>query len=317
MKKRIALQLAIPLALLIGSCTKDFVVKNISNDAVTILAPANNLNTPNNAITFWWEELDGAEKYNLQIVKPSFAAVQQLIVDTNVTGTKFNYTLQPGTYQWRIKGVNNGGSSKYVVYNLTIDTTSNLSSQLVIPIGPIDNFLTGNKTIAFSWNTLASAINYQIQILNSSNTIIKDTTTINNNYTCTINTGGTYTWKLRANNNFSISQFNTALTFTIDVTAPGISVLNSPLNGAFVKDTTELKWTRSSADTRYDSLYVSIDSSFTSIISSGKIYNTKIKISTLSPTLPISTAYYWWKVKAIDSVGNKAGFSNQLKFKLY
>jgi predicted secreted protein len=317
MKNKISLLLTIPLAIFAWSCTKDFVVKNISNDVVTILAPANNINTPDNAITFWWEELDGAEKYNLQIVKPSFSATQKLIVDTNVSGTKFKYTLQPGTYQWRIKGVNNGGSSKYVVYNLTIDTTSNLSSQAVIPIAPVDNYLTGNKTITFSWNSLASATNYQIQVFNSSNTVIKDTTTVYNHFTSTFLSGGTYSWKVRAFNSFSISQYNTPLTFTIDITPPGVSVLTAPVNGSFIKDTVELKWTRSSADTRYDSIYVSIDSSFTSIISSNKTYNTKVKINALSPTLPISTSYYWWKVKAIDSVGNKAGFSNQLKFKLY
>ncbi|HWY11618.1 MAG TPA: hypothetical protein VN026_09850 [Bacteroidia bacterium] len=298
------------------ACSKDFIVKNIKKSTVVILAPTNNLTTPNNAITFWWEELDGAEKYNLQIVKPNFSAAQQLIMDTNVTGTKFNYTLSPGTYQWRIKGVNSGGSTQYTVYNLTIDTTSNLALQLIIPIAPVDNYLTGSKTIAFSWNSLAAANNYEIQILNSSSTIIKDTTTINTNYTSSFSTGGTYTWKVRALNGFSISQYNAPLTFTIDVTPPSASVLNSPVNGSSVKDTTYLKWTRSSSDTRYDSLYVSIDSAFASVISTARVYATKIKISSLSPVIPVSASYYWWRVKSIDSVGNKSGFSNQLKFKL-
>lgn len=306
----------ISIGIYLFACTKDFVVKDIKNDTVVVLSPVNNFSTPNNAITFWWEELDGAEKYKLQIVKPSFNSIQQLIVDTNITGDKFSYSLLPGTYQWRIKGVNNGGSSQFTTFNLTIDTTSNLTNQLVIPISPVNNYLTGSKSLSFSWNTLASAANYQVQILNSTNTVIKDTTTSNTGFVTSLTSGGTYSWKVRALNAFSISQYNSPLSFTIDITAPTVSIINYPNHASIIKDTTELKWTRSSSDTKYDSIYISIDSSFTSIISTAKSYSPKIKINTLSPSLPVSSSYYWWRVKSVDSVGNRSGFSNQLKFKL-
>lgn len=304
------------LCLLIISCTKDFVVKDIKNKLVTILAPANNLVTSNNAITFWWEELDGAEKYNLQIVKPNFSAVQQLIVDTNLTGTKFNLSLNPGNYQWRIKAKNAGGSTEYVTYNLTIDTTSNLTNQLVVPINPVANFITGSTSVSFSWNSISSASQYQIQILNSSSAVLKDTTTTNISYNWSYTGGGYFSWKVRALNAYSISQYFTPLTFTIDITAPAVSVLTSPAHGSFVKDTTYLKWTRNSAETKYDSVYVGIDSTFSSIISKAKVYANKLRINTLSPNLPVSPSYYWWKVKSVDTVGNTSGYSNQLKFRL-
>ncbi len=298
------------------TCTKDFVVKDIKNYSVAVIAPTNNLSTPNNSVTFWWEELDGAEKYKLQIVKPDFSSVQQLILDTNIIGDKFNFVLQPGKYQWRIKAVNNGGSTQYSIFNLIIDTTSNLTSQLVIPIAPLSNHLSGTKTISFSWNTINSATNYQVQVLNSSSTIIKDTTTTNTSFVSSFSAGGFYTWKIRAFNAYSISQYNTPTSFTIDVTAPTVSIINSPTHGSTVKDTTNLKWTRSSSDTRYDSVYVSIDSLFTSVISSSKTYATKIKINALNQSLPLSSTYYWWRVRSVDSVGNRSGLSNQLKFKL-
>jgi predicted secreted protein len=304
------------LTALVWSCTKDFVVKDIKDASVTILAPSNNMTTANNAITFWWEELDGAEKYNVQIVKPNFSAIQELIVDTNVTGDKFKYTLTPGTYQWRIKAKNAGGSTQYSTFNLVIDTTSNLSGQLVIPIAPVNNYLTGSKTVAFSWSSLAAADNYEIQVLNSSSTVVDYTTTTNTTYTFTLSTGGVYTWKVRALNAFSISQYNTPLTFTVDLTAPTVSVLYSPTHASQVKDTVSLKWTRSGTDTWYDSVYVSIDSAFASVVSSSKVYASKIKINALNQTIPVSATYYWWRVKSVDSVGNRSGYSNQLKFKL-
>jgi predicted secreted protein len=298
------------------SCTKDFVVKDIKNASVTIIAPVNNLTTPNNAIIFWWEEVDGAEKYNIQIVKPNFNSIQQLLVDTNVTGDKFHYTLTPGTYQWRIRAKNAGGNTQFTTFNLVIDTTSNLATQVISPISPVNNHITGSTTVAFSWNSLAAATNYQIQVLNSSSTIVQDVTTANTTFTATLSGGGVYTWKVRAMNAFSLSQYNAPLTFTVDVTAPTVSILSSPGHGAQVKDTVSLKWTRSSADARYDILYISTDSSFTSVVSTTTVYPTSIKINAISPALPVTSSYYWWRLRSVDSVGNNSGYSSQLKFRL-
>ncbi len=314
MKARVFI--GIILITLIWSCTKDFVVKDIKDKAVTVIAPADNLTTANNAVIFWWEELDGAEKYNIQIVKPNFSSIQQLLVDTNVTGDKFHYTLTPGTYQWRIRAKNNGGNSLYTTYSLIIDTTTNLTGQLVVPTAPVNAYLTGNKIVSFAWNSISSADNYQIQILNSTSTIIKDSTTASTTFTATFTGGGAYTWKVRALNAFSISQYNAPRSFTVDITAPTVSVLSSPTHASSVKDTVSLKWTRSSSDTRYDSLYVSIDSAFTSVINTSRVYATSIKINALSPAIPVSASYYWWRVRSVDSVGNRSGYSNQLKFKL-
>lgn len=320
----IKLSAALLLLFLIVSCTKDFVVKDIKKSQVSVIAPANNLKTSQNAITFWWDALDGADSYNLQLVTPSFASVQQLVADTNVTGTKFTVTLQPGNYQWRIKGVNNGGSSQYTIYSLTIDTTSNLSSQLIIPINPVSNYLTGSKSISFSWNANPSATNYEVviqQISGTATVTLKDTTTANTGFTTSFATEGAYQWKIRAYNTSSISQYDTPTTFTIDLTAPGNPSLLSPSHGSIVKDTIYLKWTRASSTstvtgTRYDSVYVYNDSTLSSLATSAQVYDTKYKIANFSPSLsPVST-YYWWRVKSVDSVGNRSGFSNSFKFRL-
>jgi predicted phage tail protein len=180
----------------------------------------------------------------------------------------------------------------------------------------VNGYLTGNKIVSFSWSGLPAADNYQIQILNSSSAIIKDSTTANTTFTATFTNGGAYTWKVRALNAFSISQYNAPWSFIVDVTAPTVSILSSPSHASSVKDTVSLKWTRSSSDTQYDSLYVSIDSAFTSVINTSRVYATSIKINALSPAIPVSANYYWWRVRSVDSVGNRSGYSNQLKFKL-
>src|ERR1043166_1758762 len=118
------------------ACRKDFVVENIKDKLIIVNAPINNFVTTSNIVTFWWEKLDGAERYSIQIVKPSFTAITRLVLDTSVTSNKYSFTLEPGDYQWRIKAVNNGGSTEYQTFSLKVDTTSNLSSQLVYPLYP-------------------------------------------------------------------------------------------------------------------------------------------------------------------------------------
>ena len=94
MKKIMNFLTLIILVMMMG-CTKDFIVKDIKTVTLKINSPSDTLKTQSNLITFWWDEVDGAEKYNLQIVKPNFNSILQLIVDTNVTINKFNHTFAP------------------------------------------------------------------------------------------------------------------------------------------------------------------------------------------------------------------------------
>lgn len=316
MKKLI--YLLILSALYFISCTKDFVEKNIKNSNVSILAPANNFVTPNNTITFWWDALDGAEKYNLQIVKPNFAAIQELITDTNVTGTKFIKTLTPGSYQWRIRGMNAGGNTDYTVFNLTIDTTSNLANVTVFPLSPANGYLTAGSAITFSWDAVSNATGYQVNIETSGGSLIKNDNTTNTYYQYTLTpTAGqvnAYVWKVRALNAFSISQYNTPYTFTIDLAAPAQgSYPVKPLNNSTAKNTDTLKWTRPSTDTWSDSLFVSTDAAFTNV-TKFKVYQTYKPVSQLS--LNNNYIQYWWRLRSVDSVGNATGYSSVYTFTL-
>lgn len=312
------------LLLLVGACTKDFITKDIKNETINIIAPSDNLVTPNNTITFWWDEVDDAEKYNLQIVKPDFNAIQQLIVDTNVTGTKFIHTLTPGTYQWRIKATNNAGSTAYYTRTLIIDTTSNLANVTVASLLPSNNYLTGNKTIAFSWGALSAASYYELEVKDASNNIIMNPSNISTTtytYTFTNTVDVIYSWRVKAHNSFSFSSYNTARTFTIDITAPTPSSPTYPLYGTTVLASSDsLKWTRANTDTQSDSIIVSLDSNFTTYLTRAKVYGTKLKISNLNPQLtspsPGGNNYYWWRIISIDSVKNISTPSNKYKFKL-
>lgn len=313
------------LVAILYACKKDFVVENIKDKTIVVNAPANNVVTTTNQITFWWEPLSGAEKYNLQVVQPSFSSITKIVLDTTTTNTKFSITLQPGTYQWRLRGVNAGGNTAYQTFSLKVDTTSNLTSILVSNIAPVNNYLTGNKTVVFNWNTLNAATDYEIILLNSTNGIIKDTITAATSYTYTFpNTTTNYSWKVRAKNNFSISQYNTANTFSIDVTAPAVSSPTAPTaifpaSGAMIQNTVSLGWSRIGApDAKYDSVVVATDSAFTNVIGGTKTYSLSIPINALtnSSAITVSSNYYFWRIYSKDSVRNVSLPSAFRKFKV-
>lgn len=311
----------VPLFLFLA-CTKDIVVKDIKGKSLTINAPANDLLTTNNQVTFWWQELDGAEQYNLQIVKPNFASVTKIICDTNLYASKCTFVLQPGTYQWRIKAFNGAGSTPYQTYSLKVDTSSNLAGQLVSTIQPIQNYLSGSTRVIFGWNALNSATLYQVIALNTSGGTVKDTITSLTTYTYNFPaTSAAYTWKIRALNNNSVSQYNSPLSFTLDLSAPAASTPTTPIGSssapAVISPTNNLGWSRIGApDAKYDSVFVATDSLFVNTFSKTKTYQTSLKVNQLNNTPSPNSTYYWWRLCSVDSVGNRSVYSSQQKFKL-
>ena len=325
MKKIVNYTLVVFCVSILIACTKDFISKDIKNETISIIAPMDSLKTPNNAITFWWDELEGAEEYNLQIVKPNFNSVIQLVVDTTLSGNKFNWILTPGTYQWRIKGVNGGGSTVYTTRTLIIDTTSNLSLVTVNALAP-NNLLAGNSTVTFSWSSLPSTDYYDVNILNSSGALVHNESNILSTtftYTLPIASGNTisYKWQVRAHNSFSFSSYNTpAYTFTVDLAAPAIAAIIHPNYGASVsKSIDSLMWSRD-ASAVCDSVIISVDSNFltTPNYVLNRTYAKKIKLNTLSlAPNGAGNDYYFLRVISIDSVRNIASPNSKFKFKIY
>ncbi|MCE3229884.1 MAG: hypothetical protein K0S32_4435 [Bacteroidetes bacterium] len=326
--KKLILGSCIAIIAMMYSCRKDFIVEDIDNKTITVNAPANNLVTDINSITFWWELLEGAEKYNIQIVKPGFSAIAQLVADTNVATNKFTMTLQPGTYQWRIKAFNAGHSTGYQTFNLKIDSSNVLTNQTVVPISPLTGTITNNKTINFSWNALPAATNYSVEIsLNNAVINYSITSATNYAYTFTLGAAANYTvsWRAKAINATSVSQYNTPQTFIIDLLPPtSVSTPTYPMSNPIVKDTIELRWNRSSTDTQYDSLFVYSDAAFSNLVRTTSVSATSIKINAISPGNPLpagtgsaSPIPYWWRLKSVDNAGNStSGFSNSLNFQL-
>jgi hypothetical protein len=113
--------------------------------------------------TFWWEKTDGISKYNLQIVKGTFNIPTGLIVDTNITGNRFTYSLGPGLFEWRIKGVNSGSETAFSYSKILIDSAAYDESVVQLQ-GPLSNSILFGTNMTLSWVSLHNSKKYVVEI---------------------------------------------------------------------------------------------------------------------------------------------------------
>lgn len=289
------LQLAFVAGVILYSCTKDVIEPDLSKETITLLAPANGYETTILTHLFWWEEVKDAEKYNLQIVSTGFSAIQDLLLDTNLTNNKFTFTLPPGLFEWRVKAFNSSSESAYSVFSLVIDSTADLSGQTIVLLSPANNLLTRTMLQTFKWDTLYNAEEYRFQVINSSSQTIIDVILIKDSTTFALNEG-TYTWQVRAQNATSNSLYSSR-TITVDTTAPAVSVQTFPANNDTITGTDSLAWARASSAIG-DSLFIYPDSLVSSPLYKG--YSTDVDY-TFSGTI---NQDYFWRLRSVDAAGN-------------
>lgn len=292
------------LLLLLSGCA-DIVEVDISDQRVTVISPENNAISSSFNQLFKWDELKGADKYQLQIVQPDFGNIQQYILDTSVSTTDFNYTLLPGSYQWRIRGVNSISTSSYSTRKITIDSTLDISGQSVVLISPPDNFSTSNLANNFSWQTMPNANNYIFQVLSGGSVIYTQSqTTTTTSYTFAAD--GTYQWRVFAQNDFSSSAFSTN-NLSIDNAAPLAPVLLLPAANDSVSNPVAFSWSSDLSSTA-DSILIYADTNLVTLVDAQLVTS---QTHTFNGTVGED---YFWRVRSKDAAGNWGPYAVRRKF---
>ena len=298
----------------------DFFDEDLTDKTIELIGPADGLKTSNTSFIFWWNEVDGASKYNLQIVSPTFEQVEKLVLDTNLTGTQYEYQLYPGNFQWRVKGYNGSSETEYVVYTLTVDSTLDLTGQDLVLSSPSENYATNESSVDFSWQEKPNADYYTFKLVSgdwSTGSIeVIETPIYNLSWSQTLGelSEGEYSWGVRAENNISSSNYGFR-SLIIDTTSPDQPNLSSPSQGEEVEsgNIISFSWTRpnETGSNITDSLYVSTDSTF---VASHEIAIERTETS-YSKTFEVgSTQKYYWRVRSIDAAGNKSDYSVTRRF---
>lgn len=307
MKRSIIIQISVLFTTMLFSSCEDFIEKDISKKNINILAPTDGLHTNTLGVTFWWDELDGAEEYKLQVVLPSFSSAQQLILDTTITTNRFDFQLPfPGTFQWRVKGMNNGGQTNYTVHSLVIDSTLDLSTQTVALVSPADNKSSNVLLTSFQWSSLYNADSYRFILSdNLTSAVLADTTVTSPGLSYTLYEGS-FQWKVRAENSLSTSAY-TIKSFTIDQTSPVTPFNLTPQYGDTILTSSTLSWDHS-VDVANDSFLIYNDSLMTSILNSELISTSFFSFS------GTTNHFYYWRLKSYDTAGNESTWTALQKF---
>ena len=290
--------------LLLCNC-EDFFEKDLAGKEVVIVAPSDLLTTQYTTQNFWWEKLDGALTYNLQIATPSFDNLEKVLVDTNVSINKFTFSLYPGKFQWRIRPANGSSNGQYIVRSLEIDTTLDLRGQEVVLKSPQAEYASNKNSLKFTWDKLFSAADYRFEVRYqewSGSKVISPVLTQHDTITVGGLQEGTYYWGVQAQNNGSATAFSTRKVI-IDKTSPKIPSLSAPLDSATIPTwPVTLKWSRAtdSGSSITDSVVVATDKSFkTNSIKISERGDGLTKIINLK-----ENGKYYWKVISQDAAGN-------------
>lgn len=116
------------LAFLFYGCEEILLIPDISEVAVKLVGPSNNVEVIAGDLSFNWEYVEDAEAYRIQIATPNFKETQQVVLDTLlpvvidsiIPVTKINKELDEGVYQWRVKAINSGYETAYTTHDLTV-----------------------------------------------------------------------------------------------------------------------------------------------------------------------------------------------------
>lgn len=298
------------LLTLIYTCKLDFVAIDLTDQLPVLLAPQNGYQTSTLTHTFWWEELEGASGYEIQIVSPSFSNIQALVLDSNTTDNVYTFTLSPGSYEWRLRAYNGNSTTAYVAWALTIDNSPDISTQVMVLNSPVNNLATNQLAMNFYWQTIPNADDYRFELYTpdfNGTEVIPAEITINDSTSHLFTAEGDYAWRVRGQNDLSNTPYTT-YTFEIDTAAPNIPDLSLPLANDTVPGSSSIdfSWDRGAVtgSSITDSLLIYSDTTFTNLIKGYSTTNTS-----LNDSITAGAGDYFWGVRSFDAAGNKSDYS--------
>lgn len=321
MKKIIYLSLILALS----TACKDIVSTDISDSVPVMILPQVNDTVATNPVHFKWEEVNGATKYRIQIVSPSFASISTYAVDSIVSSTAIFLSLDSNQYEVMLTAMNEGYTSHAMSpIRFWVGIQPSTSSSVVTLLSPmVDTYFNEDFNNNFSWATVSNASGYEFSIRKGSS--YQSGTEINtmpgivtNQYDLTSSLDdGEYHWGVKA---YFSSGNETAVStrrFYIDTINPLVPTLVSPTSNVATGDVT-FTWTNATDpgvihSPVYAIIEVAEDANFTlGFVSTETVSNASSTIINLSGT---GTRY--WRIKSLDEAGNSSSYSNVAQFTLF
>ncbi len=204
-----------------------------------VLYPSNAASNIALSTSLYWNNIEGANQYQLQISTASDFST--LLVDTVVHFPFYNATELSlnTTYFWRTNGINSvgpGPASAAASFS-TKNTVIGLLPDTPVLGGPANNsYQPTNPTL--SWGLDPSATSYTVEYYDKSNLLINSATTTGNSHVIAevLDQDDAILWRVKAHNangNSNFSNFKTFITpFGLTLNSPANNAINVSLDGA-------------------------------------------------------------------------------------
>jgi hypothetical protein len=294
------------------------------------LTPTDGTVTSNPAFVNTWAQVEGAYGYeyrtsntvnggNLGTIIYSDSTTSQPGRYSTSGGvvTRLNSGTPEGNYYWQVRAIDSrGGFGPWsVVSKVSVDTTAPATPVLQ---SPSNNVSLNYNNFWFDWSDVSGAVSYEAQFSQSSSKDSNGSLNVgvwlgdashnqpSESRAWSSGAIGTWYWQVRAVDVAgNKSAWTTPWKVTLDLTAPAAVTLSSPANGAVVNGASVTQsWTASTSSDVDHYVYESYnDAGATSVRWTQTVYG-------LSKTATnVTTATYWWRVKAVDVAGNESAWS--------
>ena len=303
------------IVLLLSAC--DAIIEpSISKKIIQPEAPSNQYQSTSYTVNFWWDEVDHALAYHLQVVKPNFSNPGSLVLDTIVKKNTFAFTLNPGNYQWRVLAQNGSSQTAYSTpRNLSVAAGS-IKQQAVQLSSPANNLVTNQSPVLLQWSSLYGATKYQLEIDTNNfadeNAVVYNQTIATQQYSFSFAKDGVYQWRVKAQNDTAQAQWSAVNVVTYDHTPPAAVTLSVPADASTLPLPVNLQWNAGSGATKYK-LYV-YKSDGTTLYSQS--FPMVLTATSYSFNQGHSGDKLYWTVTALDAAGNESAAATKRSFTL-
>ncbi|MBN2777700.1 MAG: hypothetical protein JXR36_08660, partial [Bacteroidales bacterium] len=311
-KTKYFLHLLVIVSLIVNSCS-DFIEEDLGDKTVQLQSPINELETKNTAIRFLWEDIEGALKYNLQVINAVLSQSNLLLLDTIIEDNSCNYILPPGKYQWRVNALNKVSQTPFSQHSLTILIPYDISKDQVALLSPSEGEIYDENKVNFEWTPVENATSYNIVIKKddwiTGTELFNDYLPISN--ITTILADGKYVWGVSAidsvhkkSSSYSIRELE------IDKYGPAAPTSLFPAGDTILNyDQVKFSWKSTEESVRYKLL----------------VYNTPTDTEPTFTAETQDTSYlhqfsseytYYWKVVGYNKNDKIGTYSNLVSFSL-
>ena len=294
------------------SCDDIIFEEDISESNLIILAPTNNASIVSGNISFNWETVTNADKYQIQIATPNFADAIQIVLDSTISNTSFTKQLLANSYEWRVRAVNSAFETSYFTNTLTVTEVEGFTDKEVVLLSPINNLISNQSSQSLTWKSIEGATEYRVQIWQPdiNGTLVHDEVVSSTSMEYTF-LDGNYTWQVRAQNDTQNTLFFSRI-LSVDTAKPNTPTLLTPINNENkASGKTSFTWKRENiiGSVESDSIYIYTDAELkTQVfkdISTNKQYEKDL-----------SAGSYYWYAQSFDTAGNQSSNSTIFSFNL-